>query len=178
MEFFGKLKSVTRDVMTGAYDVTFATNDVPASVVDQRKDDVLLVKADKPKRKRSLDSNAYCWLLISKIADKIHSSKEEVYEQMLIRYGQPFINENGAAQMITVRADIDIKPFGLYTKLIGSGHVDGKEFSHYVVFRGSHTYDTKEMSIFIDGVVSEAKELGIDHIPLIDLEKMKKKWNI
>ena len=32
----------------------------------------------------------------------------------------------------------------------------------YMMLRGSHDYDTKEMSTLIDGVVSEAKELGIE----------------
>lgn len=31
-----------------------------------------------------------------------------------------------------------------------------------MMLRGSHDYDTKEMSTLIDGVVSEAKELGIE----------------
>ena len=36
--------------------------------------------------------------------------------------------------------------------------------------RGSHTYDSKEMSRLIDGTVSEAKELGIETMPLDELK--------
>ena len=39
------------------------------------------------KKKRSLNSNSYAWTLITQIADKLRSSKEEVYLQMLKRYG-------------------------------------------------------------------------------------------
>ena len=33
------------------------------------------------KEKRSLDANAYCWILCKKIADKLHITKEEVYRK-------------------------------------------------------------------------------------------------
>lgn len=177
MEFVGKLKGMTRNIITKDYEITFVTTEAPESA-KFKTDDILLVKASKNRKRRSLDSNSYCWLLIGKIADVVKASKEEIYEQMLVRYGQPFISENGGAQMITVRDGIDVHPFGIYTKLIGSGHVDGKLFNHYVVFRGSSDYDTKEMSVFIDGIVSEAKELGIDTMPLVDIERMKLKWHI
>ena len=37
------------------------------------------VKVGKYRKKRSLDANAYCWTLISKIAEKTNVSTEEVY---------------------------------------------------------------------------------------------------
>ena len=33
----------------------------------------------KAKKKRSLDANAYCWVLIHKIAEKVHEPPVEVY---------------------------------------------------------------------------------------------------
>lgn len=37
------------------------------------------------REKRSLDANAYCWVLLDKLADAIHSTKEEIYLQK-VRY--------------------------------------------------------------------------------------------
>jgi hypothetical protein len=68
----------------------------------------------------------------------------------------------------------DINLDGLYHKLL---EYDGTN-DIYQVFRGSSTYDTKEMSAFIDGIVSDCKELGIETAPTMELEKIKKKWHI
>ena len=53
---------------------------------------------------------------------------------------------------------------------------DGKLYRVYIVMRGSHTYDTKEMSTLIDGVVQEAKELGIETMTPDEIERMKAAW--
>jgi hypothetical protein len=37
-------------------------------------------------------------------------------------------------------------------------------------------YDTKEMSVLIDGIVSEAKELGIETLTPDELERIKSAW--
>lgn len=109
----------------------------------------------EPKEKRSLDANAYLWLIIGKIADKMRTSKEEVYLKLLKDYGQSFV--------ITVKKGYDISKAGIkYYEVLKEGTFKGKEFTAYKVFIGSSQYDTQQMSILIDGAVHEAKELGID----------------
>ena len=49
-------------------------------------------------------------------------------------------------------------------------------FNAYAMIKGSSEYDTKEMSHFIDGIVAEAKELGIETLPPDELESMMKAW--
>jgi hypothetical protein len=39
--------------------------------------------------------------------------------------------------------------------------------------RGTHTYNSKEMSLIIDSVVMEAKELGIETLPPEVLARMR-----
>lgn len=177
MEFIGKLERVDRSFISDDYTITFSTPELPSgieAVADRR----LQIKAGPFRRKRSLDSNAYAWLLISKIADILHTTKEEIYGQMLQRYGQPQVDEMGQAVLITVLSKVDVGKYGIYAKKIDSGILNGKEFTSYMVLRGSSTYDTKEMSIFVDGVVSDAEELGIDTVPRVELEKMKAKWHL
>ncbi len=175
MEFIGKLACIVKDMASGDYQITFKTASLPSNI--SKPDDILTIKAVKQRKKRSLDANAYAWLLMSKMADAVGASKEEVYEEMILKYGQPYVKDR-QAQIVTMLAEIDAKQFGLYVKCIGTGHVDGKDFRHYLVFRGSSTYDTKEMSLFIDGVVSEAKALGIDTVPKADIDRMKEKWHL
>ena len=48
---------------------------------NQEKDKLYEIK--EYKQKRSLNANAYMWVLINEIANKVHLSKEEVYLNML-----------------------------------------------------------------------------------------------
>jgi len=43
------------------------------------------VKEVKPKR--SLDSNAYCWVLLGKLQDKLHIPKEDIYRDLIKNIG-------------------------------------------------------------------------------------------
>ena len=123
----------------------------------------------KPYRqKRSLNANAYAWVLINEMANRLRTSKDEVYQEMLKRYGQ--------SKVISVLSEIDISRFVKYYEEIGKGHVEGKEFTHYRCFIGSSEYDSREMAILIDGIVSEAQELGIDTLPTTAVERMKALW--
>lgn len=53
------------------------------------------------RRRRSLDANAYYWVLCTKLAGVLHTSNEEVHNEMLCSYGQPEIFE-GKAAYITI----------------------------------------------------------------------------
>jgi hypothetical protein len=46
------------------------------------------------------------------------------------------------------------------------------------VYKGSSEFDTREMSIFIDGIVSEAKVMGIQTETPDQIAKMKALWEV
>ena len=119
-------------------------------------------------KKRSLNANAYAWTLIGKIADVVRNSKEEVYIDMLKKYGQ--------SEIVSVLSDIDVTEYFKYFEQIATVKLQGKNFTHYKVFKGTSEYNTAEMTVFIDGVISEADELGIDTLPPNEVEKIKSLW--
>ena len=121
------------------------------------------------KEKRSLTANSYFWVLVTKIADTLRASKEDVYMQMLKRYGQ--------SEIVSVVSSIDVRGYFKYYEKIGTGHVEGKEFSHYRIFKGSSEYDSREMAILIDGAVSEAEEMGIQTLPPDEIAHLKTMWH-
>lgn len=176
MEFAGQLSGVSKDIVTGGYNIMFSTSELPAGVNDIAGAK-LTVTAKKYRKKRSLDANAYSWVLLDKMAKALGSTSEEVYEEMLRRYGYPLYDEDENPVIISLKAGIDISALGIHLKLIGEGHVQDKLFKHYKVIRGQSTYDTKEMSTFIDGIVSEAKELGIETLTPEQLNIMKEQWS-
>lgn len=132
------------------------------------KDTIYDVKINKHREKRSLNANAYLWKLVTEIGNILNKSKEEVYLQMLIDYGQ--------SEMVSILSVIDVKGYFKYYKLAGTSILNGKEFNHYKIYKGSSEYDTKEMSILLNGVVQEAKNLGIKTKDDIELERLIKEW--
>ena len=54
-------------------------------LLEQDKDKQYEVKEHKPKR--SLDSNAYCWLLLGKLQDELHIKKEDIYRDLIRNIG-------------------------------------------------------------------------------------------
>jgi nitrogen regulatory protein PII-like uncharacterized protein len=128
----------------------------------------LEVIIDRIKEKRSLNANSYCWVLIGQIADILRASKEEVYFNMLKNYGQ--------STVVSVLSEINVTGFFKYYEEFGKGEVKGKDFTHYKVYKGSSEFDTKEMAVLIDGVISEAQELGIDTRTPEEIDKMKSLW--
>lgn len=133
--------------------------------LDAESDYELVIKQHR--QKRSLNANNYSWKLTDELAEKlivagVKITKEECHAEMIYRYGQVMLDENGEQVIISVRQGVKITDFYPYAKEIGTGTVKGKDFTHYRIYRGSHTYDTKEMSTFISGIVEECKEQGID----------------
>lgn len=127
-----------------------------------------LFEVKEHKEKRSLNANAYAWCLITKIADTIRSDKDAVYLEMLKRYGQ--------SEIVSVLSDIDVCGYFKYYSEFGRSTLNGKEFVHYRVYKGSSEFDSKEMSILIDGIISEAKELDIETLTPAEVQRLKDLW--
>lgn len=120
------------------------------------------------REKRSLTANAYAWVLIGKIADVVRASKDEVYLEMLKRYGQ--------SEIVSVLSEIDVDGYFKYFEAVAETTLNGQSFTHYRVYKGSSEYDSREMSVLIDGIVSEAKDLDIETLPPHEIQRLKALW--
>ena len=137
-------------------------------VDDLNLKDKLSIKIDEYKEMRSARANAYAWTLIGKIANKMRADKDSIHLLMLKRYGQ--------SDLVSVRADIPVRYYFKYYEEAGESTLNGKLFKHYRVYKGSSEMDTREMSIYIDGIIGEAKELGIPTETPDQIAKMKSLW--
>lgn len=174
MDTTGKLTGASRTFDGRSIILTFEVDASSAGQIENiKKDDLLRIWAVKYKQKRSLDANAYAWVLMTKIANHpdISSSKEEVYEQMLQKYGTFYEDEDGYIT-ITVKKSVDMSKVDGHWKYIK----DNGRFASYLMIKGSSEYDTAEMAHFIDRIVEEAKELGIETATPDELERMKQEW--
>lgn len=129
----------------------------------------------KKRKKRSLQANAYFHVLCQKVAEATEQSSTEVKNQIISDYGQV---DKDCGEII-LRDDIDWRKFDtLHVKPTTATKVldNGKLYRVYYVMRGSHTYDTKEMATLIDGIVREAKEVGVETLTPTELEQMIGRW--
>ena len=127
------------------------------------------------RKKRSLDANSYCWLLVGKIAATIQQTPENVYRK--------FIRDVGQCQYMPVKNEAVDKFIEIWGER-GIGWFAEKawdtkgipDYTTVKAYYGSSCYDTKEMSILIDEIVRECKEMGIDTATPAEIELMKSKW--
>lgn len=182
MEFKGQLKGISRDWLSGKFQIIFETDLDVTRHIDSIRDIVLTITAKKYSKKRSMEANAYYWKLASELADKLGVSKPYLHNLLLRRYGQPEIIDGKLVYLVlpdsdsgTRKADeaetYHIRP----TAQVKEGS-DGLMYRTYIMLRGSSTYDTAEMSRLIDGLISECKEQGIETLPPEELQRMMKAY--
>lgn len=116
------------------------------------------------KEKRSLNSNAYAWHLITELGNILRKSKEEIYLQILKDYGQ--------SEIISMLSTISPEGYFKYYEKIGTGKINGKEFTHYKIFKGSSEFNSSEMSIFIDGIIQECRSVGIQTLEDLEIQEL------
>lgn len=134
------------------------------------------LELSKAKKSRSNDSNKYSWKLSDMLADKLGIGKDECHIMLLARYGQTAEDNEGNKIIFSVDSKIDVSQMYKYIDVVGNGTVNGKQFTHYRALKGSSEFNTKEMSVFIEGIVSECKEQGIETMTPIEIEQLNEKW--
>lgn len=170
-ELSGTIQGLAQDFATRRITLTLSINEEAAAknmFDDLHEVEKLSIKIDKYREKRSLNANNYAWKLLTEIGNVLRASKEDVYIEMLKRYGQ--------SEIISVLSHIPIKEYVKYCEEAGESTLNGKLFKHYKVYKGSSEFDTREMSIFLDGVVDEAKEMGIQTETPEQIAKLKSLW--
>lgn len=134
----------------------------------------LMAEIKQYRVKRSLDANAYMWVLADKIAVAIKSTKEEVYRKAIKDVGKftvvPII-DNDVDNWIK---DWERDGLGWFCEIMGESKLEG--YTNIISYHGSSSYNTKRMSRLIDWIVEEAKELGIETMTDNQLRQMKNEW--
>ena len=135
---------------------------------------LLEVEISKQKKKRSLDANALLWVLCQKIAEVIQSTKELVY--------QKFIRDVGQFEIVPIKNEaverwIEVwnsKGLGWFAEVMEDSKLPG--YKKVISYYGSSCYDSREMSVLLDEVVRECKELNIETLPPDEIKALKESW--
>jgi hypothetical protein len=159
----------------GTYSVTFTgiREDV-WKLWESLKELPLLLDVKKFRKPRSLTANAYAWVLIGKIADKMKVTPEEYYRRT--------IKETG------IKTTIVCVPNKAVQKLLdgwehnGTGWIGEKMDSkidgctNIRLIYGSSSFDSSEMARFIHFIVQDAESLGIPTVTDDEMNRMLGRW--
>lgn len=173
MKFTGKVVSVSRDWQSDRINITFSVNEISATAeIDKIKDEQKLsIEAVKYRKKRSLSANALLWACLGEIAAVLRTDKWDVYLLMLKRYGK--------YTYICVKPNVvdAVKAQWRECEEVGKITLNGQEAVQLLCYFGSSTYNTKEMSVLLDGVISEMKEIGLQPPASREMQKALKEWD-
>lgn len=123
---------------------------------------------------RSKDANAYAWVLLNKIAQKMNESKVDVYRRYVRNYGKVTVSCVKNSDMETeIRTFLD----GHVGRMVDIG--DSKIPDCVVIFKryGSSSFDSKEMGLFLDAIIEDCKDLHIDTKPKEYINSLLEEWD-
>lgn len=153
-------------------------NDQRGSVMHwlkNRKDRDYDLTIKEHREKRSLDANAYAWVLMGKLAAAMHIKPVEVYRQQIVGVGDNFtpmcVREKDVNRFVS---SWERNGLGWIVQDLGVSQVPGCR--NLAAYHGSSTYDTRQMSRLIDNIVQDCKALGIETLTPDKLALLKEEW--
>lgn len=176
-ELTGKISGVSFSYTTGKPQVTFELNEQRSALdmVDTLHEyDKLSVKVCRYKQKRSLDANAYCWVLISKIAEKTNQRVTDIYRAAIKEVGgnsDTVCVRNEAVE--SLRSGWERNGLGWQTDTMPS-KLDG--CTNVILYYGSSTYDTATMCRLIEIILQDCAQLGIEVKPKEEIDSLLNSW--
>lgn len=168
----GKLKEAL-PLSGGEWLVSFTTRDNPGQIFDELREMPVKVEIKKASKAKSRDANAYCWVIIDKIAEKTGICRSEVYRHAIKEIGG--VSTTVCVQDKAVdrlRESWEKNGIGWQTDTLKS-RIDG--CTNVILYYGSSVYTSQQMSRLIDSLVQEAEGLGIPTYPE-ETERMKAQW--
>lgn len=143
--------------------------------LSDKKDKKYVADVKEFRERRSLDANAYCWVLLGKLSGKLEIPPEEIYRAAIRDVGSNY-------EVMPVRNDAlerwkeiwQSNGLGWLCEEIGPSKLDG--YTNVRNFYGSSAYDTAQMSRLINIVVQDCKAQGIETLPPAELARLTEEW--
>ena len=174
MQTTAQIKDISIDFETRKPKISLLLNTNEISDIEELKNENKLnFELKKYKEKRSLDANAYMWVLVSKLQEKLDIPKEDIYKDA--------IKNIGVYEVIPVKNEA-VERFVQAWKHNGLGWICEtttsklEGFTNVLAFYGSSTYNTKEMSRLIDLIVQECQQLNIETKSKSEIDSLLSQW--
>ena len=177
MHLTGRIVGASVDFKTGKPTISFEVNersDFELLVDEMRDKDKLSIEVKPFRARRSLDANAYCWVLMDKLANKLNMSKEAIYREYIKHIG-------GNSEIVCIKNSAverlcqgwQKNGIGWQTETFDS-KIEG--CTNVILYYGSSTYDTAQMSRLLDLIIQDCKEQGIPTETPNEIARLKALW--
>lgn len=176
MRLTGRITGGSIDFRTNKPTVTFEVNELNdfKLMMDELNDKTLSIEVKPYRAKRSLDANAYFFVLADKLAAKLGTSKEEVYRNAVRDIG-------GVSEIVCVKNEAverlcegwSKNGIAWQTETFPS-KIDG--CTNVILYYGSSTYTTDQMSRLIDHIVQDCKAVDIETMTPNAIAEMLSLW--
>ena len=175
MKATGKILKIVRNPTNLKYQILL---EVDESVELEKLDNIrhlkkLDIELKKYYEKRGRDANAYCWVLVSKLATEMELGNLEVYRKA--------IREAGVYDVLSGESEA-IERFERTWEKHGDGwfceRIESRITGEISVraYYGSSSYNTKEMSRLLSYLIADCKALNIETLRKEDIESLLKEW--
>jgi hypothetical protein len=177
-ELNGRISNIAISYATGKPLLTLEVNEDKSTLQNMYEElggaDRLSIKIGKFTKKRSLDANAYCWTLISRLAEKLNIPKTDIYRSAIREIGgnsDTVCVQDKAVQ--SLRDGWERNGIGWMTETMPS-KIEG--CTNVVLYYGSSTYDTAQMSRLINIIVEDCRLQGIETKSKEELDSLLGRW--
>ena len=119
---------------------------------------------------KSSSQNGYMWVLCHKIAEKLHSTKEEIYQEAVRKKGVfdfVLVVDKAVDNFIE---SWNNKGLGWFAEPTDHSKIAGA--TKVMCYYGTSIYNKDQERILLDYIVEEAKELGIETLTEDELKRM------
>lgn len=173
MQVTGTLEDYNVNFKDNSSKIVLVVNTNEVDILEKLRGSKLNVELKKWYKKRSLDANAYLWVLIREISEKIEVQPKEIYRDA--------ISYMNTYDVLPIRDDA-VDRFIENWQKNGDGWIcekfDSKlkGYTNVRAYYGSSTFNTKEMSQLIDIIIEECRNLGIETKPKAEIDALLKEW--
>lgn len=114
------------------------------------------IELKKHREKRSLDANAYMWVLLEKLSVCLKTTRDELYMH--------YIRTVGVSDILECREEAYpmLKASFKDTEVIDEWFTGETHILQIRCFYGTHLYDSEQFSRFLDEIIQDCKDQGID----------------
>lgn len=177
LDFKGSYKGITKYITDNKYTLHIdllepdKVKDIDSELANYGE---LAINIKKYRKKRSLDANAYFWVLVDRLSEKTGVDRIEIYRNTIKDIG-------GVSETICIQEKAVTKLCDAWSKNGIGWQTDImpsklKGCKVVILYYGSSTYDSKQMSLLIDNIIQDCKAVGIQTMTPAELQVLKEAW--
>lgn len=177
MKVSGKIVGANIDFKTNKPQLSLEINelnDFKQLVDDMNGMGKLSIEIKPYRARRSLDSNAYAWVLLDKLSERLNIPKEELYREYIRNIGgvseTVCVKENAVDKL---REAWQGRGLGWQTETFPS-KIEG--CTNVILYYGSSTYDSSQMKRLLDLIRQDCAEQGIEYATPDEIARMMSLW--